>query len=83
MKPVFVVEGRYVTSPWPFRQSIDDYVESFHGRAAFARERMAPQQSTDFDHAVRTLLAGYQNHTVELQVVGTIVWGLPQTIQKG
>jgi SAM-dependent methyltransferase len=79
-RKLFVVEGRYVTSPWPFRQPIDDYVESFHGRASFARERMMPQQAADFDHAVRTLVTEYRNDTVELQVIGTIVWGRPQAI---
>jgi hypothetical protein len=79
-RELFVVEGRYVTAPFLFQQSIDGYVESFHGRASFARERMTPQQAADFDHAVRTLVTQYRNNTVELHVKGTIVWGRPQAI---
>ncbi|MCG8353240.1 MAG: methyltransferase domain-containing protein [Chloroflexales bacterium] len=77
---LFTVKGRQTTPPWFFQQSIDDYVESFHGRASFARERMAPQQAADFDHAVRTLVSLHCSDTVELPVVATIVWGKPHLV---
>jgi SAM-dependent methyltransferase len=76
------VEGRHNMAPWPFRQSIDDYVESFHGRASFARERMRPDQAVDFDRAVRTLVAAYRSDFVELPVVATIAWGRPRPARQ-
>jgi SAM-dependent methyltransferase len=76
------VEGRRKMAPWPFRQSIDDYVESFHGRASFARERMRPDQAAEFDCAVRTLVAAYQSDFVELPIVATIAWGRPRLVRQ-
>ena len=76
------VEGRRKMAPWAFRQSVEDYVESFHGRASFARERMRPDQAADFDRAVRTLVAGYQSDLVDLPVVATIAWGRPGRAQQ-
>jgi ubiquinone/menaquinone biosynthesis C-methylase UbiE len=76
------VEGRHETAPWAFRQSVEDYVESFHGRASFARERMRPDRATDFDRAIRTLVAAYQSDLVELPVVATIAWGRPRRARQ-
>lgn len=39
---VFEPRGRHTTAPVIQTQSLDDYIESFHGRSTFARERMKP-----------------------------------------
>lgn len=74
---LFKVSGRQTTAPVPFTQSLDAYIESFHGRASFSRERMNPRESEAFDDMVRTLVSGYSPRAVTLQVVTEVVWGKP------
>jgi SAM-dependent methyltransferase len=69
--------GSERTAPTLFTQSLDDYIESFHGRAAFSRERMGPEAAAAFDEAVRKLVSRYGRETVELQLVAEVVWGKP------
>ncbi len=66
------------TAPVPFAQSIDDYIESYHSRSGFSRERMGPARADAFDReARRTLLQSHGDGILTLQVSGHIVWGLP------
>ncbi len=66
------------TAPVPFAQSIDDYIESYHSRSGFSRERMGPARADAFDReARRTLLQSHGDGILTLQVIGHIVWGLP------
>jgi SAM-dependent methyltransferase len=74
---LFRKQGELRTDPLLFTQAIDAYVESFHGRASLARERMAPEAALAFDAEVRRLVSAYTAHTVELQVVAEIAWGAP------
>jgi SAM-dependent methyltransferase len=76
-RDLFMEEGRTETASWPFRQSIDDYIESFHGRASFSRERMTPAQAAAFDATVRAIVMSYARTGVELAIVARIVWGSP------
>ncbi len=76
-RDLFMEQGRTETEPWPFRQSIDDYIESFHGRASFSRERMTPAQAAAFDGAVRGMVTSYTHASLELSIVARIVWGRP------
>jgi ubiquinone/menaquinone biosynthesis C-methylase UbiE len=64
------------TEPVAFTQSLDEYVESFHGRASLARERMVAEAAA-FDTEVRQLVAQFCPQRVELQIVVDIVWGKP------
>jgi 2-polyprenyl-3-methyl-5-hydroxy-6-metoxy-1,4-benzoquinol methylase len=77
IRGLFAEQGRTATEPWIFRQSIDDYVESFHGRASFSRERMSLADAHAFDIAVKTLLSQHTHDRVELPIVATLVWGKP------
>jgi hypothetical protein len=70
--------GRRRTEPVSFTQSLGDYIESFHGRAAFSRERMSPQQVTAFHDEIRTLVAPLCPDRVELQIVTEVIWGKPR-----
>jgi 2-polyprenyl-3-methyl-5-hydroxy-6-metoxy-1,4-benzoquinol methylase len=72
---LFTRAGEHVTAPVPFTQSLDDYIASFHGRASFSRERMAPEDLAAFDAGLRALVAPHAGATVTLQVTGHIVWG--------
>jgi ubiquinone/menaquinone biosynthesis C-methylase UbiE len=70
--------GEKKTAPIPFVQSIDDYIESYHSRSGFSRERMGMEQAQAFDgEAKKILLDIYRDGVIEMQVVGNIVWGVP------
>ncbi len=57
---------------------IDDYIESFHSRNGFSRERMGPAAAAAFDQeARRILLQSYPDGVMSLQIVANIVWGVP------
>jgi SAM-dependent methyltransferase len=75
---LFQKRGEKTTKPIPFTQSIDDYVESFHSRNGFSRERMEPAMAEAFDREAREqLLKAYPEGHLSLQVAATIVWGVP------
>ena len=76
----FHKQGMKETTPVPFFQSIDDFIEGLHSRSGFSRERMGQQKAADFDQQVRTLLSQFHTDGVlALQVVGTVTWGTPET----
>jgi SAM-dependent methyltransferase len=74
---LFREAGRERTHPVSFEQTIDAYIESFHGRASLARERMTSEAAQAFDAEVRRLVSVYTKHIVELQLVAEITWGTP------
>jgi hypothetical protein len=78
---LFQTSGRQTTAPVPFVQPLDEYIESFHGRASFVRERMGSAAASAFDAAVRELVSHYYTDSVTLQVVTEVVWGKP--LQSG
>jgi trans-aconitate methyltransferase len=70
--------GDKKTVPIAFVQSIDDYIESYHSRSGFSRERMGIESVQAFDQEARKILLKiYADGNVTLQVVGRIVWGIP------
>jgi hypothetical protein len=70
--------GRHRTRPAAFEQSVDDYVESFHTRNGFSRERMTPRAANEFDDALRALILP---HCADGRIRGetriSLVWGSP------
>jgi SAM-dependent methyltransferase len=74
---VFELHGRHTTAPVVLWQSIDAYIESFHGRASFARERMPAAEAAAFDAALRDLVRASGADDVRLQCVADIAWGRP------
>lgn len=70
--------GRLTTGSVVFQQSIDRYVESFHTRNGFSRERMTPESACEFDDALRRLLAHHcPDGPVRGETSATVVWGDP------
>lgn len=66
------------TEPVGFTQSLEDYIESFHGRASFSRDRMLRANAAAFDAHIRALVSPFcQKGAVSLQIVTEIVWGKP------
>lgn len=70
--------GRRRTAPVTFSQSVAAYVESFHARNGFSRDRMAPEDAVAFDAAVERLVAPHaEDGSVSLRIAGEVVWGRP------
>ena len=75
---LFQVVGQRTTAPVPFVQSVDDYIESFHSRNGFSKERMGVEQAKAFDKEAREILRKiYNDGVMNLHVVGQVVWGIP------
>ncbi|MEZ4861472.1 MAG: class I SAM-dependent methyltransferase [Caldilineaceae bacterium] len=75
--------GAAETAPIIFRQSLDDYIASYHSRSGFSCERMGEANAVAFDAAARTkLLESYPDGVITLEVVGTVLWGVPGDPQK-
>ena len=61
-----------------FAQDSGDYVESFHSRNGFSRERMGATAARNFDAAVRGILAQHgANARVEAELAIEVIWGQP------
>ena len=76
---LFQKVGERMTAPVPFVQSIDDYIESYHSRSGFSRERMGSAQAPAFDQEARNiLLKSHSDGMIIFQVTGSIVWGFPR-----
>jgi trans-aconitate methyltransferase len=70
--------GEKSTEPKAFKQSLDEYIESFHARNGFSREIMSKDSADRFDNEVRNLLLKYcSEENVEVQIIGDVVWGKP------
>ncbi len=70
--------GRLRTEPVRFAQSLDHYVESFHSRNGFSRERMSAASAAEFDQGVRAaVLVRVPDGVVSGALSARIVWGTP------
>jgi SAM-dependent methyltransferase len=74
---LFRTEGRAETGSVPFRQPVNEYVESFHARASLSWQRMDRADAAAFDRALRQLLLARVGHTVHMAVHASITWGRP------
>ena len=78
IRGLFHLQGEKETTPIPFLQSVDDFIDGLHSRSKFSRERMG-QQATEFDRQARTLLLPYsQGGILPLRVIGSVTWGIPE-----
>lgn len=79
---LFRTRGRKTTTPVAFAQPLDTYVESFHARNGFSRQRMTRQDAEAFDAEVRRLVSPHcADGRVELWVACEVVWGTPEGLQ--
>jgi ubiquinone/menaquinone biosynthesis C-methylase UbiE len=75
---LFRKAGERRTAPIPLVQTLDDYIESYHSRSGFSRERMGQARADEFDReAKKLLLQSYPDGEIPLQVTGDVVWGYP------
>ena len=76
---LFQQVGIRTTAPVSFRQSVDEYVESFHARNGLSRDRMDANAASAFDRRLRELVSRHcPSGIVELQIRGRVIWGKPQ-----
>ena len=79
MRGLFQKVGGKITQPVTFVQAVDDYIESFHSRNGFSRERMEPEMAMQFDReAKKILLKKYPDGMLSFQVVANVIWGFPK-----
>ena len=84
MRGLFQPLGHHETPLVDFRQSVDDYVESFHARNGFSRDRMAPERAAAFDRALRSLVTPFApDGIITLRRTNEIVWGHPAPRESG
>jgi SAM-dependent methyltransferase len=75
---LFQKRGERRTAPVAFTQPTEGFIEAFHSRNGFSRDRMAPEQAAAFDAEVAAFLAERcPNGVVTLQIAGVVVWGAP------
>lgn len=75
---LFQIMDQWQTEPVPFRQPIHDYVNSFHARNGFSRDRMAPAAADAFDRELTAIVARHATDGfVHLSITGQIITGLP------
>ena len=73
---LFIEEGRRVFGPDLFTQSVADYVESFHSRNGFSRDRMESAEAAAFDQRVVEITSPFTREgSLDLQTCVTLVWG--------
>jgi SAM-dependent methyltransferase len=78
VRGLFDVAGQQTVIGAPFAQSADDYVESFHSRNGFSRERMGAAADA-FDRELHELVRAHApTGVVEAKVTSTVFWGKPR-----
>ena len=76
---LFIPRGRKTTWPVPFSQTIEDYIDSIHGRNGFSRDRMTASDAAVFDRQVRDLLLSHHpDGIIRGRNQAGIHWGKPR-----
>ena len=58
-----------------FDLSVEDFIDSIHGRNGFSRDRMEPESARAFDAGVRDILRShYPDGIVRGEVGSTVTW---------
>ena len=75
---LFAMVGRKRTAPQEYTMPVAQYVELFHARNGFSRQRMDPQSAAAFDDAVRELVTPFASDgLLTFDVTTDIIWGQP------
>lgn len=77
-RALFTQIGEHRTAPITFVQSMSDYIESFHARNGFSRDRMGSGAADAFDDALADMVVPHaSNGLVTLHLVAELRWGVP------
>ncbi len=75
---LFRLDGVRRADPGPYAQPVGEYVESFHSRNGFSRERMMPDAAAEFDQRLADLVAPHaRDGLLHLTSTAQITWGRP------
>lgn len=75
---LFQKVGEKAAAPTFFRQTLEEYIESFHSTSFYSRDRMGSERATAFDREVRELVQRYCREEVfDMQFLGKVIWGRP------
>ena len=75
---VFAETGHRRFGPVTHRQSVEDYILSWHSRGGMARGKMPPEDIEAFDSGLRAVVTPYaEDGMLTLQTEAQIVWGRP------
>ena len=78
-RQLFTVRGEQWTQPVLQEQSLTDYIDSYHARNGFSRERMGEEAADAFDRrAMEILRTAYPERNLMLRVQMQVVWGRPK-----
>jgi SAM-dependent methyltransferase len=75
---LFIKAGEHVSAPAPWRPTLDEIVDCHFSMSGFARSRL--EDSESFAREVREAVTATLTPTdgrYELDVIGTIIWGVP------
>ncbi|HLZ27366.1 MAG TPA: class I SAM-dependent methyltransferase [Chloroflexota bacterium] len=80
-RDLFARVGSRETATVDVRQSLDDFVESYHSRNGLSRDRLTPAAAAAFDAEMRAAVAPFcsDDDTVELHISASVTWGLPKS----
>lgn len=71
--------GSFHSAPRSTRQSVDDYVESYHSRSSLTRAALTPESAAAFGGGLRAVVAPWAaDGTVETETISHITWGHPR-----
>ncbi len=73
---LYEVAAERTTTPVPFRQSVEHYLDGLHSTSSLAREHMSDAEIAEFGAAVRDLTRPYAvDGMLALTVVASVTWG--------
>jgi hypothetical protein len=79
-RQLFQLHGEYETAPITFQQSLDAWVEAFHARNGFSRERMEAGAASACDAELRAAIRPYcHDGIVKQSITAQILWGVPRS----
>lgn len=76
-RALFTLEGQVQAVPVSWAQSVTDYLESFHSRNGFSRERMG-DRAAEFDVQLTALVSPHaQDGLLHFTLTAQVAWGRP------
>jgi len=77
-RDLFSQSGHAYTNPVTHKQPVDAYIEAFHARNGFSRERMLREAAEAFDRAAYDIVSAHcPDGVVHQEISGHVVWGRP------
>ena len=76
---LFQQVGMRTTDPAPFQQTAAGWVESWHARNGFSRDRMGPTAARECDDRLMAIIDRHcPTGVVEQRTMGRVIWGWPR-----